>query len=224
MLLAKRKKHSRKGRRFRNWTGLTGFRGFNPVHPVNSVLLDLSRRFGRLSFGAFPLAWHFISRGHLVFRFGRAEEPVVKPTNNILQTLDPMPRLTGARELVRLVREPHHHRRDFPELERAEHFLAARARRRSVIGLTQNKHHRRLHILDISDGRARFEILFLIERRPFEPGRLKQGEVRCVPPSAQLAMSRCATAAAKRVVCPTTQFVSNPPPLPPVTPSFLSSM
>ena len=93
-----------------------------------------------------------------------------------------MPRLTGARELVRLVREPHHHRRDFPELERAEHFLAARARRRSVIGLTQNKHHRRLHILDISDGRARFEILFLIERRPFEPGRLKQGEVRCVPP------------------------------------------
>src|ERR1700745_639980 len=93
----------------------------------------------RFLFGGFFLDWHFISRGHLVFRFGRAEEPVVKPTENILQTLDPMPRLTGARELVRLVREPHHRRRDFPELERAEHFLAARARRRSVIGLTQNK-------------------------------------------------------------------------------------
>ena len=36
----------------------------------------------------------------------------------------------------------------------------------------------------------------------------------------QSAMSRCATAAAKRSVCPTTQFVSSPPPLPPVTPSF----
>ena len=39
----------------------------------------------------------------------------------------------------------------------------------------------------------------------------------------QLAMSRCATAAANRVVCPTTQFVSKPPPLPPVTPSLFSS-
>src|SRR5207247_2775062 len=58
----------------------------------------------------------------------------------------------------------------------------ARARRRALIGLTQNKHQPRLHILDISDWRALFEILFLIERRPFEPGRLKQGEVRCVPP------------------------------------------
>ena len=36
--------------------------------------------------------------------------------------------------------------------------------------------------------------------------------------SAQLAMSRCATAAANRSVWPTTQLVSNPPPLPPVTP------
>ena len=40
----------------------------------------------------------------------------------------------------------------------------------------------------------------------------------------QSAMSRCDTAAAKRVVCVTVQFVSSPPPLPPVTPSFVRSM
>ena len=69
-----------------------------PLGPieVNRPYLDLSRRFGWFFFGAFPLDWHFISRGHLVFRFGRAEEPVVKPTDNILQTLDPMPRFAGA--------------------------------------------------------------------------------------------------------------------------------
>src|SRR5260370_35986776 len=114
-----------------------GLRYFGLRHSCFLCHSPLARWF---LFGGFLLDWHFISRGHLVFRFGRAEEPVVKPTNNILQTLDPMPRLTEARELVRLVREPHHHRRDFPELERAEHFLAARARRRSVLGLTQHKH------------------------------------------------------------------------------------
>ena len=38
--------------------------------------------------------------------------------------------------------------------------------------------------------------------------------------SAQSAMERCDTAALKRVVWPITQLVSNPPPLPPVTPSL----
>src|SRR6266480_518864 len=82
---------------------------------------SLFRRFGRFFFSALPLERHFFFRGNLVLRFGRAEEPVVEPTDNILQTLDAMPRLAGARELVRFVREPHHHRRNFPKLERTEH-------------------------------------------------------------------------------------------------------
>src|SRR5947208_16181997 len=91
---------------------------------LGSIAL-LSRRFGRFFFGAFPLDWHFLSRGYLVFRFGRAEEPVVKRTTNLLQTLDAMRRQTGAREPVRLVRAPNHYRRAFPELQRAGHSLLA---------------------------------------------------------------------------------------------------
>src|SRR5215813_14084081 len=41
---------------------------------------------------------------------------------------------------------------------------------------------------------------------------------------AQSAIERCDTAALKRFVCPTVQFVNTPPPLPPVTPKRLSSM
>ena len=42
--------------------------------------------------------------------------------------------------------------------------------------------------------------------------------------AAQSAIDLCDTAAAKRFVCVTVQFVSIPPPLPPVIPSFFSSM
>ena len=125
---------------------------------------------------------HFFFRGHFVFRFRHAEQPMVEPTNNVLQTLDPMPGLARARELVRFVREPHHHRRDLTKLECAEHFFASGAGRRAIICFAQDKHHRRLYILDVSDRRPRFEILFLVERRAFEPGWLKQSEVRRVPP------------------------------------------
>src|SRR3954471_3873338 len=41
--------------------------------------------------------------------------------------------------------------------------------------------------------------------------------------AAQSDISRCDTAALKRSVCVTTQLVSNPPPLPPVTPSLFGS-
>src|SRR6202167_6186593 len=41
--------------------------------------------------------------------------------------------------------------------------------------------------------------------------------------SRQSAMDRCETAVLKRVVCPTVQLVSTPPPLPPVTPSLSGS-
>src|SRR5881628_3436456 len=93
-----------------------------------------------------------------------------------------MPRLAGTRELMRLVRKTHHHRRDFPEFERAKHFFSTGAGRRAEIGFAENEHHRRLHILDVSERRARFELLLVVERRRFEPARLKQSKIGCVPP------------------------------------------
>src|SRR5258708_38705667 len=106
---------------------------------------------------------------------------MIEPTNNVLQSLDPMPRLTGTRELVRFIGEPHHHRRNFPKLKRTEHFLATCSRRCAMIDFAQNEHHRGLHLLDVSDRRSRFEVLFLVERWPLEPERLKQSKIRRVP-------------------------------------------
>src|SRR4051812_2996717 len=83
---------------------------------------------------AFFLDWHFFFGRDFVFRLRDAEEPVIEPAHDVLQTLNAVPGLTGARELMRFVRESHHYRRDFLKLERAEHFFAAGAGRRSMIG------------------------------------------------------------------------------------------
>src|SRR3954447_317792 len=100
----------------------------------------------------------------------------------MLQPLHSMPWLARARELMRFVREFHHHRRHFPELQGPEHLFAAGTGRRPGIGLTQDEHHRRLHFLYISDRRARLEVFRIIEWRGLEPARLKESEVGRVPP------------------------------------------
>src|SRR5438477_590695 len=69
------------------------------------------------------------------------------------------------------------------KFERPKHLFATRARRRAEIALSQNEHHRRLHVLDIINRRATFEILLVLEGRRFEPCRLKQSKIRRVPPS-----------------------------------------
>src|SRR5436305_5670451 len=73
----------------------------------------------------------------LVFGLRHAEQPVVEPADDVLQALDAVPGLAGARKLVRLAGEAHHHGRNFAELQGAEHLLAARARRRAVVRLAQ---------------------------------------------------------------------------------------
>src|SRR6266576_4432104 len=93
-----------------------------------------------------------------------------------------MPRLTRTRKLMRFVRKTHHHRRDLAEFERAKHFLAAGTGRRAIIRFTENEHHRRFHILDVSKRGAGFELLLVIKWRRLEPCRLKQREVSGVPP------------------------------------------
>ena len=76
-----------------------------------------------------------------------------------------MPRLPGAGELVAFARKFHHYGRHFAELEGAEHFLAALLGWSAGIAFTEHEHHRRLHVLNITDGRARLEIVGIIEGR-----------------------------------------------------------
>src|SRR4051794_21606638 len=93
-----------------------------------------------------------------------------------------MPRLPGARELVRLVRETHHHRRYLSILQRAEHLLATRRGWRTPVGLTEYQHQRRLDFVDVSDRRSSYIILRIFKRRRLEPRRLKERKVGRVPP------------------------------------------
>src|SRR5207237_2944332 len=69
----------------------------------------LSRRFRRFWLGAFALDRNFFFRRHFVLRFSDAEQPMVEPANNILQSLDSMPRRARGGELVGFVRRTHHH-------------------------------------------------------------------------------------------------------------------
>src|SRR4029453_13588947 len=76
-----------------------------------------------------------------------------------------MPRLPGAGELVRFARKLYHYGRHFAELEGAEHFLPTRPGWSAGIAFAEHEHHRRLHVLNITDGRARLEIVGIIEGR-----------------------------------------------------------
>ena len=107
---------------------------------------------------------------------------MVEPANNILQSLDPVPRLPRTRKLVRFVGKTYHDRRDFAELKRAKHFFTAGAGRRAIICFPENEHHRRLHVFDVSERRSRFELLLVVKWRRLEPRRLKKSKVSRVPP------------------------------------------
>jgi hypothetical protein len=83
---------------------------------VTCHLSLLSRWFGGLLVRGLALNWHFFFWSDFVFRFRHAHQPMIEPAHNVLQSLDPMPWLTGARELVGFVWEPHHHRRNLSKL------------------------------------------------------------------------------------------------------------
>jgi hypothetical protein len=141
----------------------------------------------------------------------------------VLQPLDAVPRAAGARQLVALVREAHHHRRLLQVLERAEHLLAAARGGRAPVDLALDQHQRRLDPADVRDGRARGEVGRLLEGRAAEPARVKSVKSAVYHQRAQSEIERCDTAAAKRSVCVIVQLVSTPPPLPPVTPERFES-
>ena len=45
----------------------------------------------------FFLAGHFLLRGDIVFGFGYSLQPMVEPADDVLESLDAVPRLTRAR-------------------------------------------------------------------------------------------------------------------------------
>ena len=92
-----------------------------------------------------------------------------------------MPGASGARELVALAREAHHHRRPLQVLQRAEQLFAAGGRRRAVVLVAEDEHQRRLNLRHVRDRRAPGEVRRILERRLAEPGRLEQREVGGVP-------------------------------------------
>src|SRR6185369_3675459 len=144
----------------------------NLVHSVNPVILS-----------HLLLRTRALSRfTNLVFRFGDTHDPLIKPTNDVLQSLDAVPWLTGAREFVRLVRETHHYRRYLPILKRAEHRLTTRPGRRAPVSLAKDQHQRRLDLVDVSDRRAASIVFRILERRRLEPRRLEEREISGVPP------------------------------------------
>src|SRR5580700_3052701 len=118
----------------------------------------------------------------LVFGFGLATQPVIEPPDDVLEPLHAMPRLTGARELMRLVGEAHHHRGDVPELQRAEHLVAARLGWRAAVTFAEHEHQRRRDIADVADRRACAVVARILERRRAEPLWVEEREVRRIPP------------------------------------------
>src|ERR1700681_4060582 len=92
---------------------------------------DLSRRLWRFLFSVLVSDRHFLLRRDFVVRFWRTHQPVIEPADDAFQSLDAMPRLTGARELMRFIRKTHHHCWDLTELERAKHLFTTGAGRRA---------------------------------------------------------------------------------------------
>src|SRR5689334_15119759 len=93
-----------------------------------------------------------------------------------------MPWLTGARQLVRFVRETHHHRWNLPVLQRPEHRFTTWSSRRTPVSLAKNQHQRRLDLVDVSDRRTPAIVFRIFKRRRLEPGWLEEREVSRVPP------------------------------------------
>src|SRR5689334_16689465 len=82
------------------------------------------------------------------------------------------------------IREAHHDGWQLSVLQRAEHLLAPRARGRSKIGVSQNQHERRLHIIDVADGRALLIVIFIFKWWFAKPRCTEQSKVVRVPPIA----------------------------------------
>src|SRR6266404_7836229 len=76
---------------------------------------------------------------------------LIKPIQDMLQPFDAMPRRAGPRKLVRFVGEAHHRRRNLAILQSAKHDFTAVRRRRAIVGLSFDEHHRSSNVLHICE-------------------------------------------------------------------------
>src|ERR1700694_996474 len=121
-------------------------------------------------------------RPHFIFRMWHAHQPFIEPSHNIVEPLDPMPRLTRARQLVRLTRKHDHSSRTLQKLKRAEQLLSARVLRSTVVRLPQNEHYGCVDFLDERNRGAVGVVLRVLKRWRLEPVRLEQSEIGRIPP------------------------------------------
>src|ERR1700727_2559438 len=85
---------------------------------------------------------YLAGRHIVILRLAHALQIFIKPADDMLQALHPVPRLSGARKLMRFTRKAHHDYRTLQKLERAEHLFTASSRWRAIVGFTQYQHQR----------------------------------------------------------------------------------
>ena len=81
-------------------------------------------------------------RRYFILRLRRVHQPLIKPSDDMLQPLDAMPWLTRARKLVTFVWKSHHHGRNFSILQRPEKLFTTRSGWCAVVSFAEDEHHR----------------------------------------------------------------------------------
>src|SRR5438132_9699282 len=107
---------------------------------------------------------------------------MVKPADDMLQPLDAMPWLPRARKLVCFIGETHHYCGNLAEFQRAKHLLTASTGRCPIVGFAENKHHRGLDVVYVTDRRSGPIIVRFFEWRRLKPVRLEQCKIPRIPP------------------------------------------
>src|ERR1700675_3055744 len=156
-----------------------------PGHPMldPSTSLRACSRNARLSTALVVRRFRSrLFRPHFIFRMRYAHQPFIEPSHNIVEPLNPMPRLTRARQLVRLTRKNYHGSGTLQKLESAEQLLPARILWSTIVGLPQNEHYGRVDFLDERNRGPVGVVLRVLKRWRFEPVRLEQSEIGGVPP------------------------------------------
>src|ERR1700686_1371597 len=99
-----------------------------PGHP-NAGPFDFAQgRFARRRLSTALVVRGFRSllfRSHFIPRMWYPHQPLTEPPNDFVEPLYPMPRLTRARQFMRLARKNYHGGRTLQKLERAEELLPA---------------------------------------------------------------------------------------------------
>src|SRR5258707_1018694 len=75
---------------------------------------------------------------YFILGLRHAHQPLIKPADDVLQSLDAMPGLTRTREFVRLVWKTNHYCRYLSIFKRAKHLFSTRPSRRPVVCLAEN--------------------------------------------------------------------------------------